>query len=366
MLVVTAALLELLLPAATSAPAGYTVTVPQLAAGDGQRVVELTFRPPSLITGAINTSLYDATTRNATPAGNGDVQVLNSSAAFTQNFFAVDEQHIFGQLLWYGGSFVAADGENRGYSMYVYSSDGGKSWMKPPQGPGSPGGSVPPGWLPTIDTPSGGWAFRPAAGESRILSAASRNMVCACEGTQCEDMPTNMTAGCGNCSLPGGCPAMKANHSSGFLPGSLPPPPWYNFSSAYGLEFTVDAGSGALLANLSRRNTLFYGLPKDRGVLAQCGSQYGKTFMVYDWNIGMQNAATLADGTLVTVLCLCQGDRYQDWIMPPLNFSMYTLNAFASTDGGSTVSGTLESVNPFCFCRVWRYSGWWIMPELLT
>jgi hypothetical protein len=143
---------------------------------------------------------------------------------------------------------------------------------------------------------------------------------------------------------------MKANHSAGFLPGSLPPPPWYNFSSAYGLEFTVDAGSGALLANLSRRNTLFYGLPKDRGVLAQCGSQYGKTFMVYDWNIGMQNAATLADGTLVTVLCLCQGDRYQDWIMPPLNFSLYTLNAFASTDGGSTVSDTLENALLLCSC----------------
>jgi hypothetical protein len=124
MLVVTAALLRLLLPTATSAPAGYTVAVPQLAAGDGRRVVELTFRPPSLITGAINTSLYDATTRNATPAGNGEVQVLNSSATFTQNFFAVDEDHIFGQLLWYGGNFVAADGENRGYSMYVYSSDG--------------------------------------------------------------------------------------------------------------------------------------------------------------------------------------------------------------------------------------------------
>ena len=36
----------------------------------------------------------------------------------------------------------------------------------------------------------------------------------------------------------------------------------------------------------------------------------------------MQNAATMADGTLITVLCLCQGDRYQNWIVPPLNFSM--------------------------------------------
>jgi len=36
--------------------------------------------------------------------------------------------------------------------------------------------------------------------------------------------------------------------------------------------------------------------------------------MSWDWMIPMQNVATLADGTLVTVLCLCQGDRYQDWI----------------------------------------------------
>jgi hypothetical protein len=312
-------------------PLSYTVAVPQLDA-DG-RAVELTFQPPSLITGAINTTLYDATTRNATPAGNGEVHMLNATSAFTQIFFALDEQHIFGQLLWYGGKFAAADGVEREYSMYVYSSDGGISWQKPPQTASSPGGAVPPGWFPTIDTSVGGWAFQKQRGGVR--SPAAGNMVCACEGAQCDDMPSNFTLGCGNCSSGGGCPAMQGNHSAGTMPGSLPAPPWYNFSSAFGLDFSVDGG-GALVANLTRRNTLFYGLPKERGVLAQCGSQYGKVFMVYDWIIGMQNVATLADGTLVTVLCLCQGDRYQDWLMPPLNFSMYSLNAFASTDGGST------------------------------
>jgi hypothetical protein len=128
---------------------------------------------------------------------------------------------------------------------------------------------------------------------------------------------------------------MAGQHSAGWMPGSLPAPPWHSFASAYGLDFSVD-GTGELLANLTRRTTLFYGVPKGRGVLAQCGSQYGKTFMDFDWNIGMQNAATLDDGTLVTVLCLCQGDRYQNWIKPGLNFSMYSLNAFASVDGGST------------------------------
>jgi hypothetical protein len=122
----------------------YTVEVPQYSAGDGRRVVELTFHPPALITGAINTSLYDAPDKN--------VSMLNASAIFTQNFFAVDEDHIFGQLLWYGGNFKAGDGTERKYSMYVYSSDGGRSWGKPPQTPTSAGGTVPPGWFPTIDT----------------------------------------------------------------------------------------------------------------------------------------------------------------------------------------------------------------------
>jgi hypothetical protein len=50
----------------------YTVEVPQYSAGDGRRVVELTFHPPALITGAINTSLYDAPDKN--------VSMLNASA----------------------------------------------------------------------------------------------------------------------------------------------------------------------------------------------------------------------------------------------------------------------------------------------
>jgi hypothetical protein len=147
---------------------------------------------------------------------------------------------------------------------------------------------------------------------------------------------------------------MKTNHSAGFMPGSLPAPPWHNFSSAYGLDFTAD-GSGALLANLSRRNTLFYGVPKDRGVLAQCGSQFGKTFMTFDWNIGMQNAATLASGEIVTVLCLCQGDRYQNWIFPPLNMSMYSLNAFGSLDGGITCESAFLRAPPCNICTASIY-----------
>ena len=99
----------------------YTVVVPQpdsSAEGAPSSDVVLTFHAPTLITGAINTTLYDATTRNATPAGNGEVQLLNSTAAFTSVFFALDERHVFGQLLWYGGKFTAADGINRDYSMY--------------------------------------------------------------------------------------------------------------------------------------------------------------------------------------------------------------------------------------------------------
>ena len=141
--------------AATSPPTTFTATVPQHAAGDGRRVVELTFHPPALITGAINTSLYHA---------NGTVHMLSPTAAFLQNFFAIDERHVFGQLLWYGGEFEAADKVERKYSMYLYTEDGGLTWGKPPQTPTSPGGAVPAGWLPTIDTSLGGWAFRPRSG----------------------------------------------------------------------------------------------------------------------------------------------------------------------------------------------------------
>ena len=57
---------------------------------------------------------------------------------------------------------------------------------------------------------------------------------------------------------------------------------------------------------MTSRRTVFYGLPADRGALAVCGSQYKKQFMTWDWQIDMQNTATLKDGTLVTVLNLCQ------------------------------------------------------------
>ena len=320
-------------------PEVYRVVVPQHAAGEGRRTVELTFHPPAIITGALNTSLYH---------DSGTVHMLNSTAAFVQNFFAIDELHVFGQLLWYGGDFIAAnDTAERKYSMYMWSSDSGSTWGRPPQTVSSPGGTVPPGWFPTIDTTAGGRAFRPG-GEKRIVAPASRNNICACSGAQCDSMPSNFTAGCGNCSLSGGCAIMQRNHSAGFLPGSLPAPPWYNFSSAWALDFTADS-SGALISSLAERTTLFTGIPRDRGVLAQCGSQFGKTFMVEDWGVGMQNTATLADGTLVTVLCLCQGDRYQNWIYPPLNFSMYSLNSFASTDAGATWlwRGTVANAKDF-------------------
>ena len=58
--------------------------------------------------------------------------------------------------------------------------------------------------------------------------------------------------------------------------------------------------------------------------------------MSWDWQLDMQNVAVLGDGTLVTVLILCQGDRWQNWIMDGLNMSMASLNAFASTDQGET------------------------------
>jgi hypothetical protein len=67
-----------------------------------------------------------------------------------------------------------------------------------------------------------------------------------------------------------------------------------------------------------------------------CGSQYGRVFMTWDWEIDMQNVAELADGTLVTVVPLCQGDRWENWIFGGLNASMSSMNAFASTDQGAT------------------------------
>eukprot|EP01052_Picozoa_sp_SAG31_P012139 SAG31_NODE_702_length_12723_cov_4.100206_7_plen_181_part_00 len=77
--------------------------------------MELLFHPPVLVTGAINTSLYHS---------NNTVQMLSPSASFMSNFFAVDDQHVFGQLMWYGGVMLPSDGVAGRYAMYVYSSDG--------------------------------------------------------------------------------------------------------------------------------------------------------------------------------------------------------------------------------------------------
>ena len=85
-------------------PATFKVTVPQSPQGAGPgkdgklHLVELVFHPPALVTGAINASLYDSTRRNNTPAGEGKVQLLNATMAFTSNFFSIDADHIFGQV----------------------------------------------------------------------------------------------------------------------------------------------------------------------------------------------------------------------------------------------------------------------------
>ena len=140
-----------------------------------------------------------------------------------------------------------------------------------------------------------------------VLRTVAGSVPCACAGHTCSQaFNLNRTiSGWGDC-----LPIAEG--------GTVPAPPWYNFSAARSVVYSV--ANGTMAARSEQRHTLFHGLP--RGAWPNCTAP--RVHLRYPLagpgpipDAGLSGASDnpirLYDGSLLINMQVCLADRQLSW-----------------------------------------------------
>ena len=286
----------------------FVATAPRVLTDD-EATAHLQFHEPTIVTGHINVTRFKESQGR-------EVQMMDPGLGIPCVFFGLEwpyTKSIWSALQYFskdayigphgdseppmpnppprGGAGSGAQGLFEEVSPFPLSSDGGESWKEP-------GAADLP--MPLFQ------AMHPNGSPNTLVAQENP---CACAGDSCS-LQSNLKR---KSSAWGGCLPVSAG-------GTVPPLPWWNFSSALALSYNKQA-NGSISATRGTRRSLFYGLP--RPAWNKCTTPrklyplpLGATGPFPDAELQADAAPIrLHDGSLIMNVALCLYDRPLPWKM---------------------------------------------------